>query len=99
MTNQVIKNQRLHTKNRAVERCNIHINRSIYRTLSAKIRDGDKNTKFLSDYSNASTLWAVKHEKFWLVVLFDKRTKQIATVMPNNVYERYKDKILISSGK
>lgn len=84
-----LKRQREHTKQRAVERYHRPFNRSDYRILTAKIREGD--AVFLEMCKDAAALWAVKYERRWFVTCFDLKTQQVSSLYPRFYLVKYRD--------
>ena len=85
------KLDRDHVKERAAERCFVHVNRDGYRKMSAMIRDG--NAVYLQPYSYNTAMYGVKFAGIYVIVLYRPDIRSITTVMPNKYYEMHKDKL------
>lgn len=85
------KQQRKHVKDRAIDRYNEQLNRFDLRVLSAKIRDGD--AVFLKAEGDSASSWAVKYNGRWFAALYDRRTQQVSTLLPQQLLIKYREKI------
>ena len=81
-----IKAQRIHAKNRFLERFGLYLNKSEYKDLITQIQT-QKATCIGRD-SNRITKWLVKYNNEQLIAIYDKNRHQIVTFYP--VDEDYK---------
>jgi hypothetical protein len=82
--------QRIHAKNRALERHGLDYDDAMREELVGKIQSG-RDATFLESQSQRVSMWAVRHEGKVYAVVYDKQTKEIATFMPDSYLNRYKD--------
>lgn len=77
------KAERLHRQRRAVERCGKKFSNETFDRFADDIRCG--RATFLRRTSNTRTVWAVQHDGQQIAVVYNRTTKQIITVLPNEV--------------
>jgi len=75
--------QRVHAKNRLKERYQIEINRHDYNMLCLIIQH--KNGIFIEKQSRTRSIWILRFQQRWLVAVYDKERKQIASFLPPDI--------------
>lgn len=72
--------QRAHAKRRFIERTGTTLSKALRRDLVRRIQDG--KATFLDKQSNRVSLWKVPELTGDHVLVYDKRTHEIVTVLP-----------------
>ena len=75
--------QRVHAKNRLKERYGIEINRHDYTALCSMIQGN--HGIFMEKQSRNRSVWVLRFQQKWLVAVYDKERKQIASFLPPEI--------------
>ena len=77
------KCQEMHAKKRAFQRFGMYLNTE---TLIKEIQEN--KLQFIESQSNRVTVWRKidKEDELDIVIIYDKKRKQVVTVMPYNMY-------------
>ena len=75
------RSQRLHAKKRFLERCGIKLTTKDLDNLRSQIVDG--NAELIRKQSNRVSVWKINFNGTEVEVVYDKNTKNIVTVLPN----------------
>lgn len=76
------RSQRIHAKKRFCQRFGLDLTSGSLSELARQIRDGE--AEFVFRQSNRVSVWDVTYQKRTFRVIYDGRTKEIVTVLPED---------------
>ena len=88
-----IKQQRRHSKKRALERYGLEYSKEIKFQFVKWIQCNSHNALFIRRCSPCSSIFAVYYEGYWYLIIYDRYTKEVATFLPRNHLYKYRRRL------
>jgi len=93
------KNQMAHARKRAIERFNIPLSQKSCNVIANKIRSQDPTCIRLKVVSFAASVWRIEWEGQELIVVYDRTTNALVTVLTEDMWKNQRmNSIILSRG-